>query len=181
MKAGKKNEKKRAGCLSRITKGWGIQQRDRFARLHYPRCSETFFRKVITIVKLAPTASSRTIAIQKLNNIMIMRLRNLHASFLSDKWRHDKSQNWDVLGQNFESFSTDPIADETLFALRLHISATGYLEDGAPRFTDVTDADDLSLINAGLDRRPAQEVVEDDRGQVVVTDSEKEVVRNLTL
>lgn len=28
-------------------------------------------------------------------------------------------------------------------------------------------------MNAGLDRRPAQEVVEDDRGQVVVTDSEK--------
>ena len=139
VKAGKKNEIGKTNCLARISKVWGVQQRDRFARPPYPRYSETFFRRVITVVKLAPTTSRRIIAIKKLNNIMINCLQNPHASVFSDKWRFDSSQDLDILALDFGGCNTDDIADKTLRALGFHISATGYLEEGLPRFTDVTD------------------------------------------
>ena len=71
VKASKKNKLRRTNCLAQISKAWGVQQQDRFARLHYPQYSETFFKRVITVVKRVPTMSYRIIAIKKLNNIMI--------------------------------------------------------------------------------------------------------------
>ena len=116
-------------------------------------------------MKLAPTTSRRIIAIKKLNNIMINRLQNLRASVLPDKWRFDSSQDWETLTLDFRGCSTDDIADETLQALGFHISATGYFEEGSPRFTDVTD---LELT--------AEPAVMNNPGQVV-TDSEEKVVK----
>lgn len=100
-----------------------------------------------------------------------MSLQNPCTSIISDKWWYDTSQNWDVLNQDFESFSIISIADETFFALYLHISTTGYLEDRASCFTDVTDVD------AGLDCRLSQQVVKNNCGQVVVTNFEEEVMK----
>ena len=117
------------------------------------------------VVKLAPTMSSRIIAIKKLNNIMINCLQNPRASVLPDKWRFDSSQDWETLALDFGGCSTDDIADETFRALGFQISATGYLEEGFPRFTDVTDLE-LSAELAMVDN-PGQ----------VVTDSEEEVVK----
>ena len=114
VKAGKKNEIRRTNCLLRISKAWDVQQQDRFARLPYPCCNKTFFRRVITVVKLVPTTSRRIIAIKKLNNIMINRLQNPHASVFSDKWRFDSSQDWETLALDFGGCSTDDIADKTL-------------------------------------------------------------------
>lgn len=174
IRAGKSNEKRRTSCLLRVSKYWGIEHRERFAMLHYPRYNKTFFRKVTTVVKLATTAPKRTFAIQKLNNIIISRLQNPRPSVQSDKWRHNTSQDWEQLGKNFDRFSPDLIRDETLMALYLHLSSTGYVKDGAPRFPDVTDADDLILsLGAGLDRRPEREEEEKNNG-IPVTNSEEE-------
>ena len=91
VKTGKKNKIRETNCQARISKAWGIQQQDRFARLSYPYYSKTFFRRVITVVKLAPTMLRHIIAIKKLNNIMINCLQNPHANVLSDKWHFDSS------------------------------------------------------------------------------------------
>ena len=165
VKAGKKNEIRKTNYLARISKAWNVQQQIRFARLPYPRCSKTFFRRVITVVKLASTMSRRIIAIKKLNNIVINRLQNLRASILPAKWRFDSSEDWETLALDFGGCSIDDIADKTLQALSFHISATRYLEEGSPRFTDVTD---LELT--------AKLAVVDNPGWVV-TDSEEEVVK----
>ncbi len=63
VKAGKTNETRWTSCLTRVTKYWGVQHRDRFARLNYPRSSQTFYRKVITVVRLATTPLCRRIAV----------------------------------------------------------------------------------------------------------------------
>lgn len=85
VKADKKNKHRRTNCLARILKAWDVQQQDRFIPFYYPCCSETFFRKVITVVKMALTTLRHIIAIKKLNNIMINCLRNLRASILPEK------------------------------------------------------------------------------------------------
>lgn len=165
IKAGKKNEYWWTNRLARISKVWGVQQQDRFAWLYYPCCSKTFFRRVISVVKLAPTTLRCIVAIKKLNNIMINCFWNPRASVLPDKWRFDLSQDWETLVLDFESFSTDDWADETLQALGFHISVTGYLEKRSPRFTNVTDLEmiaELAVMN-----KPGQ----------VVTDAEEEVVK----
>ena len=66
---------------------------------------------------------------------------------------------------DFDNFSTDDIADETLQALGFQISVTGYLQERSPRFIDVT--------NLELNAEPA---VVDNPSQVV-TDSEEEMVK----
>ena len=132
-------------CLTRVTKYWGVQHRDRFAHLNYPHSSQTFYKKVITVVRLATTPSHCKIAIRKLNNIMINRLTNLQPSVLPDKWRLDNSQDWEVLGDNFDSVSLETITHNTLRALGFHHSSLGYLEEGAPRFVDVTDKPELAI------------------------------------
>ena len=165
VKADKKNEIGRTNCLVWISKIWDVQQQNRFTRLPYPRCSKTFFRRVITIVKLAPTTSRRIIAIKKLNNIMINCLQNPRTSVLPDKWHFDLSQNWEIFTLDFGGCSRDDIADKTLQALGFHIFATGYFKERSPRFTDITD---LELI--------AEPAMIDNPGQDV-TDSEEKVVK----
>ena len=96
---------------------------------------------------------------------MINCLQNPHASVFPNKWHFDLSQDWETLALNFDSFSTDDIADETLQALGFCISATGYLEEGSPYFIDVTDLE----LTTGL-------AVVDKAGQVV-TNSQEEVVK----
>lgn len=54
------NPIRQTNFFSRIVKHWSTTHWDRFARLHYTRCSMTFFWKVITIVELAPTAQGCT-------------------------------------------------------------------------------------------------------------------------
>lgn len=75
--------------LNCISKYWGERQKDRFARLQHPRCSENFFRKVITVVKMAPTLQARALAIRKPNNIVYSRFSNPRSNVTSDKWKHD--------------------------------------------------------------------------------------------
>lgn len=60
------------------------------------------------------------------------------------------SQDWELLALNFESFSTDDLANETLEALDFHISTTRYLEEGFLRFINITDLEltiKLAMIN----------------------------------
>lgn len=97
--------------------------------------------------------------------MIINRLRNPRASILPKKWRFNSSLDWETLVLNFKSFSMDDLADEILWALGFHISATWYLEEVSPYFTDVTD---LELT--------AKPVVVDNPGQVVM-DFEEEVVK----
>lgn len=63
-----------------------------------------------------------------------------------------------MLGQDFETFITNPILDKTLRALCFHILALEYLKDKAPRFEDVTDIDNLTLsMNTSLNCKPKRE------------------------
>ena len=118
---------------------------------------------------MAPSSQSCINSIRKLNNIIVSYLTHPRPSVISDKWKHDTSQDWEYLAKNYENLTTTLIPDETLLRLGLHISSTGYLEDGAPRFTEVIEHD-----NTGFDR----EVVEDEDGkedgEEAVTDSEEE-------
>ena len=114
IKAGKKNKIRRTNCLAQISKAWGVQQQNKFARLSYPCCSKTFFERAITVVKLGPTTSRRIIAIKKLNNIMINCLQNFRASVLPEMWRFDLSQDWETHFLDFGGCSPDDIADKTL-------------------------------------------------------------------
>ena len=72
-----------------MSKYWGKRQKDRFARLQYPQCSETFFWKVITIVEMIHMSQAQAMAIWKLNNIVYSRLNNPSFSVISDWWKHD--------------------------------------------------------------------------------------------
>ena len=117
VKAGKLNETRQTSCLTRVTKCWGVQHRDRCARLNYLCSSQTFYRKVITVVRLATTSLRYKMAIWKLNNIMINWLTNSQPSIFPDKWRFDTSQDWDVLGDDFDSVSLETIPDATLQTL----------------------------------------------------------------
>lgn len=73
VKASKSNETRRTSCLLYVSKHWGVQHWNRFVRLYYSQYSKIFFYKVIIVVKLMATMLKRTIAIQKLNNIVISR------------------------------------------------------------------------------------------------------------
>lgn len=77
--------------------------RDHSTKFHWPRWSETFFKKVITVVRVANTASRRTKGIRELNNIIIAHLANHHPSILNDKWRHDISQDWHLIATEYQN------------------------------------------------------------------------------
>ena len=96
---------------------------------------------------------------------MINCFQNPRLSVLLNKWCFNLSQNWKILILDFDSFSTDNIADKTLQALGFHISAIGYLEKGFPRFTDITELE--------LNTEPA---VVNNLSQIV-TNFEEEVVK----
>ena len=87
---------------------------------------------------MAFTSQARAMAIRKLNNIVYSRLSNPRSSVISDRWKHDTTQDWENLAKNLDGVSAELIEDEALLRLDMHISTTGYLEEGAPRFTEVT-------------------------------------------
>lgn len=116
-------------------------------------------------MKLAQTTLRHIIIIKKLNNIIINCFQNPRTSVVPHKWRFDSNQDWKTLALDFGGFSTDDMADETLRALGIRISATGYLEEESPRFTDITELE--------LTAKPA---VMDNPGQIVM-DSEEEMVK----
>lgn len=96
---------------------------------------------------------------------MINCLRNSYASVVPNKWHFDLSLDWKTLALDFESFSTDDLADKALRTLGFYIIATEYLEERFPRFINVTD---LELI--------AKPVMIDNPGQVV-TESDEELIK----
>ncbi len=87
--------------------------------LRYPRSSETFFKRVITIVKLAPSLQGRARAIRKLNQCIYSRLINLRPTVVADRWRHDTSQDWELLAKSYNDISDALIADADLLRLNL--------------------------------------------------------------
>ena len=152
VKAGKPTKTTRISCLTRVTKYQGVQHCDKFAQLNYLCSSQTFYKKVITVVRLAATPSCCRIVIWKLNNIMINQLTNPQPSILPDKLRFNTSQNWEVLENDFDSVSSETIIDATLGALGFHHSPLGYLEKGASRFVDVTDKPKLAIESTNDDQ-----------------------------
>ena len=97
---------------------------------------------------MAPTSQARAMAIRKLNNIVYSRLNNSRSSVISDRWKHDTTQDREYLAKNLDGFSAELIEDEALLRLDMHISATGYLEEGALCFTEVT-GDEKMIENGG--------------------------------
>ena len=164
IKAGKLNETKQISCLTlKVTKYCNVQHCNRFACLNYLCSGQTFYKKVIMIVRLAATFLYRKMAIWKLNNIMINWQTNPQPSVLPNKWRFNISQDWEVLRDDFDSVSSETTPDATLQALNFHHSPLGYLEERAARFVDVTD-------------KPKLVIEPEDNGQPI-TDSKDEKVR----
>ena len=118
---------------------------------------------------MTPSSQSRINSIRKLNNIVVSRLTHLCPSVISNRWRHNTSQDWEYLAKNYENFTTALIPDETLLRLGLHISSTGYLRDGALRFTKVTENK-----NTSFDRKVVEDEDGKEDGEEAVTDSEEE-------
>ncbi len=98
---------------------------------------------------------------------MINRLTNPRPSVLPDKLWFDTSQDWEVLGDDFDSVSLETIPDATLQALGFHYFPLGYLEKGAPRFVDVTDKPELAIKEPESNIGP-------------ITDSEDEKTRKVS-
>lgn len=95
---------------------------------------------------------------------MLNSLWNPRANVNLDKCLFDTIQDWNILGQMFESFNTAEISDKNFQALEFHSSTTGYVEKRAPRFTDVIHAPELIA-----------ELVVDNLCQVVTNSEEKEL------
>lgn len=100
---------------------------------------------MITVVKRATTFLCRIIAIQKLNNIIINCLTNPQLSVLLKKWRLNTSQNWEVLGDNFNSVNLDGISENILQALGFYHSPFDYLKKRVLRFANVIDKLELAI------------------------------------
>ena len=108
---------------------------------------------------MAPMSQARAMAIWKLNNIVYSCHSKPRSSVISDRWKHDTTQDWENLAKNLDDVSAELIEDEALLRLDMHISANGYLEEGAPCFTEVTGD---------------EEMIEDDGEAETVSDSEEE-------
>ncbi|MCJ1343991.1 hypothetical protein MMC31_002191 [Peltigera leucophlebia] len=87
--------------------------------------------------------------------------------------RLDKELVKAMLAKHFERHLADPIPDRVLMNLDMHISSNGYLEERAPRFTDVPDVEERTI---GLDRRRHEHEGEED-SITVCTHSEDEATR----
>lgn len=116
----KANESRQTRCLKRSSKYWGERYKERFAILRYLRSSKTFFKRIITIVKMALSLQGWAGAFRKLNNLIYSRLNQPRPNVVTDKWRHDSSYDWEYLAQNFDDISDDPIAENDLLRLKLH-------------------------------------------------------------
>lgn len=66
IKASKKNKTRRTSCLKKVTKYYGIKYCDRFAYLNYLCLSQTFYKKVITVVKQQQMPSAIRLPFKKL-------------------------------------------------------------------------------------------------------------------
>ena len=111
--------------MNYINKHWGERHKERFAMLQYPQSSKTFFKKIITIIKLAPSLQGRTRAIWKLNHYIYSRLISSHPTIVANKWKYDTLQNWELLTKSYDDISDGLIDDAELLWLNLHILALG--------------------------------------------------------
>lgn len=75
---------------------------------------------------------------------------------ISNRWKHDTSQNWEYLAKNYDNLTTTLIFDETLLKLGVHILSTGYLKDGT-RFTKVTKHDNICFDHKMVENKNAKE------------------------
>lgn len=64
---------------------------------------------------------------------------------LPNKWQFDTSQDLEVLGDNFNSDSSDIILDGTLQALGFHFFPLGYFKKRLSQFINVTKNLDLTI------------------------------------
>ena len=76
---------------------------------------------------------------------MINWLTNPRLNMLPDKWRFDISQDWEILGDDFDSVSSDSILGATIQALGFHQFPLDYFKERAPRFVDLTDKLSLAI------------------------------------
>ncbi len=107
---------------------------------------------------------------------MINRLTNLRPSVLLDKWQFDTSQDWEVLGADFDGVSSETIPDATLRALGFQYSPLGYLEEGAPQFVNVTDKPELAIEEPEGNVEPIMDP-EDEKARNVSERAAKKKVR----
>lgn len=76
---------------------------------------------------------------------MINCLTNLQPSVLSNKWRFNISQDWEVLGDDINSISLDTILNNILQTLDFYHFPLDYLEKRVLQFVDVTDKLELAI------------------------------------
>ena len=100
---------------------------------------------MITVVRLAANFLCCRIAIRKLNNIMIYWLTNPQLSILPNKWWFNTSQDWEVLGDDFNSISLEIILNATLQTLIFYHPPLSYLEKRASQFVEVTNKLELAI------------------------------------
>ena len=81
-------------------------------------------------------------AIQKTNNIIYFWLNQLRLNLVTNKYKPNSSYNGEYLAKNLDTISNDPIIENNLLKLNLHILAPGYLEDGPSRFTEIIEDKD---------------------------------------
>lgn len=86
---------------------------------------------------MACISHTRVLIIQIFHNIIYSHLNNPRPNVISDKWKHNKMQDWEFLAKNFDSVSNELIVDEDLSRLDIYISAPGYLEEERPHFIKV--------------------------------------------
>lgn len=153
VKAAKANQQRHSSCLNWIQRHWGVEDRNRFSMLHYPRCSETFFREVTTAVKLALPS------VQEKQSASCITSSSpgwpLNGRILWDKWSHDTIQDWN----------------------QMHIQSLGYLEDGPPRFRKPAEGEGDDKPNRRLMGLDPGAAIEDVDNEAAIVSSNSEVER----
>ena len=109
--------------------------------LQYLQSSKTFFKKLIIVVKRAPSSQGCARAIWKLNHYIYFQLINFHPTVVANRWRYNTLQNWELLANSYNNISDGLIHDAKLLWLNLYILALGYLEKRALRFTKLSTED----------------------------------------
>ena len=84
---------------------------------------------------------------------------------ISNRWRHDTSQNWEYLAKNYNNLTTGLILNEILLRVDIYILSIRYLENGVFRLTKVTKYNNICFDN---------EIVEDEDGE----EDSKETINN---
>lgn len=86
---------------------------------------------------------------------------------LQDKKRFNTGHDWEVLGDDFDSISSETILDATVQAPSFYYSLLSYLKKGVSRFVDIID-------------KP-ESAIEEPKGIVKpITDSENEKERKVS-